>query len=115
MAWCASADRAAEGVDHVFLVQQRLAGAWITGIKVALEVALIDLRDLEGEGGHAVLLVVHAGQVEQDSRYALPLFADDLFGRRLRAGIGPFRGYGLAFHRCDDLARSPDGSAWCRR
>src|SRR3546814_7897445 len=43
-------DRAHEGIDHVLTVDHRLPGISIAGIKMALEIALVDASDLVGEG-----------------------------------------------------------------
>ena len=85
----AAVDGAAEGVEHVLAVEHRLADERGARIEMALEVALVDARDLLGERRHRRVLVVDAGEAQQHVGDLPVLGADHLLGRRLRFRIGP--------------------------
>jgi hypothetical protein len=84
-------DHPAEAIDHVVPVDEGLAGAEIAGIEMALDVALVDPRDLLREGRHGGAVVVQTREVEQDVPDRAMLLPDHRLGRRLGLGIGPFR------------------------
>jgi hypothetical protein len=84
-------DRPAKGIDHVILVDERLASARVAGIEVTLQVALVDPRDLLREGRHGAAVVVQAGEMEEDEGNRAMLLANRRIGGRLGQRIGPFR------------------------
>ena len=86
----APVDRPAEGIDHVVLVDERLPGTRVAGIEVALQVALVDARDLLGERRHRGAVVIEAGEMEQHVGDPAVLLADHRLGRGLGFGIRPF-------------------------
>src|SRR3546814_9055314 len=61
----------------------------ISGIKMALEIALVDASDLVGEGRHRGALVIKASQVQEYDGDVASRFADRVFRRGLGFGIGP--------------------------
>ena len=62
----AAVHRTAEGIEHVRPVEHGLANERAAGIEVALEVAFVDARDLLRHRGHRRVLVIDAGQPQDD-------------------------------------------------